>query len=112
MSTTDPDDRNLSALLKAWQVTRPLPAGFQDAVWRRIGQAEQRSRRAQPFWRPLVIWLEGLAVQPARAASVVAVFLALGAGLGWMQAHQHASRVTDELSVRYVRSVDPYEAIR
>lgn len=112
MNTTDHDEKGLSSVLREWKVAPPLPPGFQDAVWRRIARAGQTVPGHLSFWEAVVNWIEGLAAQPSRAASMVVLLLALGAGLGWAHAQQHSNRVTDELSMRYVRSIDPYEAVR
>jgi len=40
------------------------------------------------------------------------VFLAIGATFGWAQARHETERVSGNLSARYVRSVDPYQAPR
>ena len=50
--------------------------------------------------------------RPALATAYVAVLLAIGATAGWAQARQESERVSDALSVRYVRLLDPYQAPR
>ena len=48
----------------------------------------------------------------ALALAYVSLLLAAGAGIGWTHARSETQRVSDQLSASYVRSVDPYLAVR
>jgi hypothetical protein len=92
-----PGDEKLGALLHAARPTADLPPGFQNAVWRRIEKADQRSLG---FVERLAGWL--LRPRLATAALAAVVFLAAGAGV--LRGIQTGER---EARDRYVASVDP-----
>ena len=100
----------VSKALRAWKVDAPLPPRFQENVWQRIARAD--AQISSSAWQSLAAWLEAAFRRPALAASCALVLLAGGATAGWSQARQETARVTGELSVRYVHSVDPYKPIR
>ena len=108
----EPDENNesLNKALRAWKVDAPLPPRFQEDVWRRIARAKAQTTAS--VWLTLAAWLDAAFRRPALAASCALVLLAAGATAGWSQARQETARVTGELSVRYVHSVDPYKPIR
>jgi hypothetical protein len=107
-----PEHEHLRALLKEWKATASLPPGFQEQVWRRIKQAEAQPGISVPFWSTWANWIATMLPRPALATAYVAALLAIGATVGWAQARQETERVSDHLSVRYVRSLDPYQALR
>lgn len=106
------EDAPLHALLKEWKATPSLPPSFQEQVWRRIERAEPQPILAVPMWTVWTNWITTVLPRPALAMAYVAVFLAIGATVGWAQARQETGRVSDALSTGYVRSVDPYQAPR
>ena|SRR6266511_2376159 len=106
-----PEDENVRALLKEWMGTPSLPPGFQEQVWRRIERTEPRSGSV-PLRTAWTNWIAALLPRPALATAYAAVLLAIGAMAGWAQARQETERVSGDLSVRYVRSVDPYQTPR
>jgi hypothetical protein len=116
MKTADPsnNDEKLRKVLKEWRTDVSLPPRFQEAVWRRIEQAERTpARRATPsVWAVVADWIETVLPRPAIAASCLVALLAIGAATGWAQARQESNRVGDQLSVTYIRSVDPYQPNR
>ena len=106
----DDDDAALRGLLKEWKVETPLPPHFQEQVWRRIEREEARPAAAAPWWTGFQEWIANALPRPALAVAYVAVLVAAGAGVGWTQAQHETSRISNQLSLRYVRSVDPYQA--
>ena len=108
---TDNDPR-LRALLRECKVVSKLPPRFQEQVWRRIERHEQQPSVWSSLRTSLTHWIGAALPRPALAVSYVAVLLAVGASVGWTQARQEKARVSDEMSLRYVSSVDPYRADR
>ena len=104
MNTTRemPDDAKLGALLRECRPAPDLPAGFQNAVWRRIERAE-----APAVSRSAADWLDHLAawfLRPGRAFATAAVMLVLGISLGIAEGASHAKNLARE---RYLDSVSP-----
>ena len=112
MKTTTPNDDNesLSRLLKSWRMSDPLPPQFQEAVWQRINASQPEV--SSSVWELIAKQFRILFARPAIAASYVALLLVLGLSAGWMQARQENVRVHKQLSDRYVRVLDPYQASR
>ena len=108
----DPIEQNdpLGRALRHWKVDAALPPGFQDDVWRRIRLTEARGMPA--WWRGLLNAVEGVFHRPALAISYVTILVLAGLSVGYAQARQTSARVDEALGVRYVRSVDPYQAPR
>ena len=109
--STDEDAR-LSAVLKGWRVTATLPPRFQEHVWRRLERQDQQPSVLALLQKLAVYWIGALLPRPALAVCYVALLLVFGADAGWMEARQGTARVIDELSLRYVHSVDPYQKIQ
>jgi hypothetical protein len=107
-------DDALRKVLKEWRTDASLPPRFQEAVWRRIEQAERTpARGATPsVWAVVADWIETVLPRPAIAAACLVALLAIGAATGWAQARHETNRVGDQLSVSYIRSVDPYQPSR
>jgi len=112
MNPEESNDPRLSALLKDWRTTAKLPPHFQEQVWRRIEGAGQRPELVFSLQKLVAYWIGALLPRPALALCYVTILLMVGAGAGWMQARQGVSRVGDELSARYVHSVDPYQKVQ
>lgn len=110
MKTNTPDDAPLRALLQEWNPQPPLPARFQERVWRRIEHAETAAAPSVSLARLFANCIGTMLPRPALATAYVAVLLAVGAGLGWSQARQESVRIAGSLSARYVQAVDPYQA--
>ena len=109
----EPESENpepLRRVIREWKVAEPLPPRFQDGVWRRIEQAQ--TRQAASAWAVVANWIATVLPRPALAASYVAVLLTIGLTAGWAQARQEKARVSNEMSLRYVQSVDPYQSAR
>ncbi len=106
----NPQKDPLDAALGRWRVSSPLPPHFQEHVWRRI--ADAAAKPAVNPWQALQEWLNLAFARPAVAMACVSVLLLAGSATGWWQAHQKSLRVQDELSSRYVRSLDPYQKMQ
>jgi hypothetical protein len=101
------DSEPVRKLMQEWKVTALLPPRFNEGVWRRIEQAEVKTKSS--IGSVITGWLAALLPRPAVAVSYVTVLLALGIGAGYWQARTHAARLDHELGSRYVQSVDPYQ---
>src|SRR4026209_849856 len=103
MKNNEPDNHDdaLRKGLKEWRTDASLPPRFQEAVWRRIEQAERApATTAMPsVWAVVADWIERVLPRPATAASCLVFLLAIGAATGWAQARPEPSRVGDQLSV-------------
>lgn len=106
------DDAPLDALLHEWKVKPPLPPRFDEQVWRRIERVETESAPKVSIATLVANWIATRLPRPALATAYVTVLLTIGASSGWRQAQQESTRVTRELSARYVQAVDPYQATR
>ncbi len=105
---TPEDDEHLDRLLGQWTVDAGLPPRFQEQVWKRIERAE--AQPAPTPWAPLSRWLEGVLPRPKFAFSYVAILVAVGVLAGSLAAQARTSRLESDLSLRYVRALDPYHA--
>ncbi len=101
------DDEALRGLLREWKVATPLPPRFQEQVWRRIESEGADAIAAPSPWSRLQNWIDSVLPRPALAVAYIVVLLATGAGMGWTQAQRETSHVSEVLSLRYVKSVDP-----
>ena len=110
MKTPGNHDEPLRKVLKEWRSAAPLPPRFQEQVWQRIERAQTQS--VHPVWAFIDHWVRAVLPRPALAASYVAVLLTIGVTAGWAQARRETARVKDDLGVRYVRALDPYQAPR
>ena len=113
MRMNKPDDEApLNALLQEWKVRPSLPPGFDDRVWRRIERVETASAPKVSLATLVANWIATRLPRPAFAMAYVTLLLAIGASVGWRQARQESTRITGDLSARYVQAVDPYQATR
>src|SRR5678815_3124545 len=82
-------DDALRKVLKEWRTDASLPPGFQEAVWRRIEQAERtQTTTAKPsVWAVVADWIETMLPRPAIAASCLVALLAIGAATGLSLIH-------------------------
>lgn len=106
------NDVRLHALLMVGKRSARLPPHFQEQVWRRIARQELQPSVLFVLQTSVMQWINTVLSRPALAAAYVAVLLVIGASAGWAQARQQTARVSDEMSLRYVSSVDPYRADR
>src|SRR6059058_5414326 len=94
---SDPSDDKLSLLLKTARAERELPPGFQNRVWQRIENLEQKP---ETLLDVLAAWV----LRPRIAAGALAAIVLVAASLGAVQgAHAGVSAAR----ARYVASVDP-----
>lgn len=112
MKSSDPESKNdsLSALLQEWKINAELPPRFQENVWRGIERAETRPLPGVSMAEMLKALLERVLPRPAMALAYIAVMLAVGGTVGLAHGHQESRRLIAELEMRYVQSVDPYQA--
>lgn len=110
MKNPDPNADRLSQILRDWQVTTPLPPGFQERVWSRIARTHQPGTAS--IWTLVTHWIGAVLPRPALAASYIAILLVIGVTAGWAQGRQESARMKDELGQRYVHALDPYRAPR
>lgn len=102
----DEKERQMQSLLQSWRVDAALPPRFEEQVWRRIASEET------PAVSPLValrIWLRQFALKPAFAFSYATILIMLGLACGLWQAQTKVHRASDELSARYMQTIDPYQ---
>ena len=104
------NDESLSALLQDWKITSELPPRFQENVWRGIERAERQPLPAIPILSVLNGWFERLLSRPTLAFAYVTIMLVVGGIVGLSHAQVESNRLSAELSIRYVQSIDPYQA--
>ncbi len=105
---THDDDQSLRQVLRQWTVDTPLPPRFQEQVWRRIARAENQP--APSLWGSLSRWVEVLLPRPQFALSYVAALLVVGVAAGSLAAQVTVRRLNADLGLRYVQSLDPFQA--
>ena len=98
-------DAALHQALRQWKVSAQLPPRFQEQVWRQI-ERDQAGVRA-PAWAPLWHRLSAALGRPSLAASYVTVLLLAGVSAGYWQVRITRVQMEENLSARYVHSVDP-----
>lgn len=96
------DEERLSGLLHESRSAPPLPPRFQENVWRRIEQAEDRGASASgdSWLGGAVLWM----LRPRLAFAVAAVLVLAGIGLGWSSGEQLARQ---DAQARYLAAVAP-----
>ena len=103
-------DEALSRLLQTWKPEAQLPPRFQEAVWRRIEDAEPL--HAPGLLHVITLWLEKTFRRPALAVSYVAIIMLVGAAAGFWHAEDRTAQARSEWRTRYVQSIDPYQMPR
>ena len=110
--TPDSDpDRRLSRRLTEWKVEDDLPPRFKEGVWRQLAREEEASATV-PAWTLLLRRFSGFFARPQMAATTAAILILVGAGAGWFRAKADGARLDESLRVRYLQSVNPYQAPR
>jgi hypothetical protein len=107
-NTPNPDP--LDEKLKSWNVTAPLPARFQENVWKRMVALDKSPGLS--FWRALEEWLARAFLRPAFASAYLALLLVVGLGTGFWQARAKTAEWDKALAEKYVQAVDPYRTPR
>ncbi|HWH71910.1 MAG TPA: hypothetical protein VNT26_21285 [Candidatus Sulfotelmatobacter sp.] len=101
------EDEGLHQALRAWQVNDPLPPRFGQQVWQRI--AREEAQASVGFRARLSTWLGQMLARPSWAVSYVTVLLGAGLVAGYWHARLDNSHAAEELGVRYVQMLDPYQ---
>ena len=104
MNTTNPhpDDLKLAERLREARPSPPLPPRFQEAVWRRIENAQEKAiAEISPTWLDL---LAALILRPRFAMVTATILIVAGASLGVYKGVDLARR---DAQARYVVSVAP-----
>lgn len=110
MKTKHNDENNdhLHAILREWKVDSAMPPRFQEAVWRRIDQAEKPAEIS--LWLALKLWVEATFSRPALAVVYVTFLLLIGLTTGYIHAAGKSAHAVSEWRAEYVQSIDPYQA--
>src|ERR1700720_3482630 len=106
---TEPE-KNQDALgkcLRGWRVDAPLPARFQEQVWRRI-EHEEPARQASA-WLIFQQLIESMFVHRRLALSYLTVALVVGSAAGYWHGKEEAAGQESSLGQQYIQSVDPYQ---
>jgi hypothetical protein len=106
-NNSNENDASLRALLREWKPRASLPPRFQQRVWQRIEQAETATAPFVSLATVFRNWIANMLPQPALATAYVTVLIVIGASAGWSQARQQTARISGDLSMRYVQTVDP-----
>ena len=102
------EDGGLDRALRQWKVEAVLPPRFQEQVWGRIAAAESKPPVSVGFgWRRLI---EAVLPRPGIALSYVAALVVVGVAAGSVAAQIKTNRLEVDLSARYMRSLNPYQA--
>jgi hypothetical protein len=102
----NPQNDQLGALLRASRPSPSLPPRFQEAVWRRIEEAEAPAKSARN-----ITWLDALAalvLRPRYAYATVMALVLVGALLGAREGNQMAKQ---DAQARYL-AVEAPNALR
>lgn len=97
----NPDDAKLSSLLRGSRATPELPPRFQENVWRRIADAEDRPAAGPTTWLDALL---NQVLRPRFALAAVAALVVLGALLGALNGSQLARH---DAQARYLAAVAP-----
>src|SRR4030095_17237412 len=82
MNNSGPDE--LSAKLRAWQVSPRVPASFHHEVWQRI--AARQGERELAVWPRVTEWFSTRFVRPQVALGAVLLRLSISIGAAHLQA--------------------------
>src|SRR5258708_37003453 len=95
----------LRKALQDWRVTTPLPPRFQEQVWQRIARVEAGATPG--LWVTLRNWLETALPRRTATASYLGILLAIGFTAAHWRGREKAAELQDQLTARYVQSVEP-----
>lgn len=106
----DQNDDELKRALQSWKVDPKIPPNFAQGVWDRIAARET----ASPGWNTWVTFLQNLSPATGSRLTLTAATLGLVLGIfaGIIESKQLNSATQQELAVKYVRSIDPYQQAR
>ena len=96
------ENAKLSALLRESRSAPSLPPRFQEAVWRRIQEAETAVRSTSG-----PSWLDAFAAWVLRPRPAFALATALIVAGGWWGAHAGNQAMRHEAQARYIAAVAP-----
>ena len=96
----NPDDTKLSRLLRDSRESPPLAPRFQQDVWRRIEDGEEREAGGPAWLERLAEWV----LRPKLAFAAVVALVLAGA---WLGASNGAHAARQNAQSRYVASVVP-----
>ena len=104
------DDDELRRALQSWKVDPKISPNFAHGVWDRIATRE----RVPPVWSTWVRFLQNLSPGTGSRLALTAATLGLVLGIfaGVIESKQLNSATQQELAVKYVRSIDPYQQVR
>jgi hypothetical protein len=110
MKNIEPIDSNdrLSTILRESRVMSPLPPHFTEDVWQRIARPTVAVRPS--LWGQMVHWIEQAFPGRAIALGYLAVLLMGGIAAGFWRGQDKAGHIQHELALRYLQSIDPYQA--
>jgi hypothetical protein len=103
------NDDELKRALQSWKIDPKIPPNFAHGVWDRIAARET----ASPRWNTWVTFLQTLSPVAGSRLALAAATLGLVSGIfaGIIESKQLNSATQQELAVKYVRSIDPYQQI-
>ena len=106
----DQNDDELKRVLQSWKVDPKIPPNFAHGVWDRIAARET----ASPGWNTWVRFLQNLSSGTGSRLALTAATLGLVLGIfaGIIESKQLNLATQQELAVKYVRSIDPYQQVR
>lgn len=93
--------------LQEWRVNAPLPARFQEQVWRRIEHEEPGAQASG--WLVLQQLIERMFAHRRLALSYLTVALAVGSAAGYWRGKEQTAGQESSLGQQYIQSVDPYQ---
>ena|ERR1044071_2480783 len=96
----NPNDPKLSSLLRESRIAPELPPRFQENVWRRIADAEDRATISMSWFEGLI----GQLLRPRFALATVAALVIIGSLFG---AHEGTQIARHDAQIRYLASVAP-----
>jgi hypothetical protein len=97
---SNPEDANLSALLRKSRATPPLRPRFQEGVWRRIEESDAPVSVPRGWLDTLASW----ALRPRFAFATAVVLILAGSLFG---AHEGRQAARNEAQTRYIAAVAP-----
>ena len=100
-------DASLDRTLREWRQDAQLAPRFQERVWQRIALLEANPRLG--VWSRCRAWLNAAFARPVTGVAYVSVLLLAGLLAGYWHARHDNAQISDQLSSRYVRSMDPYQ---